>query len=367
MGMNMTISVRDISAAIGASAEGDLDFVVTGLAEPSIATENQLALAMNPSYAEKLASGNAKAAVVWPDCNWRALGLVAAIFVPRARLAMAGLTQAFDPSPEYTGIHSSALIDANAVLSENVSVGPFTSVGSEAVIGEGCRIGANVTIGTGARIGAGTVLCDGVRVGRNVVIGTNALVQFNAVIGSDGFSFVTEEQSNVERARKEMHSEAVVANPATSVWHRIHSLGGVEIGNDVEVGAGTTIDAGTIRPTKIGRGTKIDNLVHVGHNVIVGEDCLLCGQVGIAGSSVIGDRTVLGGQAGIGDNLNIGSDVVITGATKVMSNVPSGRVMMGSPAVKIETHVETYKALRRLPKALRVLSHLQKSVSKPDN
>ena len=108
----------------------------------------------------------------------------------------------------------------------------------------------------------------------------------------------------------------------------------------------------TIRATHVGKGTKIDSLVQVGHNVIVGEHCLLCAQAGVAGSTVIGDRVVIGGKAGVADNLIVGDDVVLGGGSVVLSNVPQGRVMMGYPATKMQTHIEGYKALRRLPRTL---------------
>jgi UDP-3-O-[3-hydroxymyristoyl] glucosamine N-acyltransferase len=180
-------------------------------------------------------------------------------------------------------------------------------------------------------------------------------------VGSDGFSFVTPEKSGVERVRESLgHQGEIVAQS----WTRIHSLGGVEIGDDVEIGANTAIDRGTIRATRIGRGTKLDNLVHVGHNVEVGEDSLLCGQVGIAGSARIGNRVVLGGQCGVNDNIFVGDDVVAGGATKIFTNAPAGRVLLGSPAVKMEAHVEMMKALRRLPRLFEQVRDLQKAVSK---
>jgi UDP-3-O-[3-hydroxymyristoyl] glucosamine N-acyltransferase len=136
----------------------------------------------------------------------------------------------------------------------------------------------------------------------------------------------------------------------------------VEIGDDVEIGSGTTVDAGTLRPTRIGDGTKVDNMVMVAHNAVVGRHCLLCGHSGVAGSSVLGDRVVLGGQSGVADNLRVGDDAVIAGGTSVLSNVPAGRVMMGNPAMRMDASIESYKALRRLPRLLRDLAS---GVSKP--
>ncbi len=143
-----------------------------------------------------------------------------------------------------------------------------------------------------------------------------------------------------------------------------HSLGAVVIGDDVELGANTTIDSGTVRPTQIGNGCKIDNLCHVAHNVRIGNDCLFAAQCGIAGSTVIGNNVTLGGQVGVTDNTSIGDNVVAGGASKVFSKVPAGRVIMGSPAVKMDTHLDGYKAIRRLPRLFEQVAALQKAVFK---
>jgi UDP-3-O-[3-hydroxymyristoyl] glucosamine N-acyltransferase len=182
------------------------------------------------------------------------------------------------------------------------------------------------------------------------------------VIGSDGFSFVTPEKSGVEEIRETL---GVRADHHPQGWSRIHSLGSVAIGDDVELGANVCIDRGTIRDTEIGSGTKLDNLVHVGHNVTVGRDCLLCGQVGIAGSARIGDRVVMAGQCGVNDNIFVGDDVIAGGATKIFTNAPAGRVLLGYPAVKMTTHIEMQKALRRLPRLAATVAALQKAISKP--
>ena len=231
-------------------------------------------------------------------------------------------------------------------------MGALSVIGAGVEIGDGTRIGPQATLAEGARIGPEGVVHAGVRLGRRVVIGARVVIQPNAVIGGDGFSFVTSEPSHVELARESLGRSAP-PTPADPTWHRIHSLGGVEIGDDVEIGSGATIDAGTIRPTRIGDGTKIDNLVMVAHNVVVGRHCLLCGQSGIAGSTVLGDRVVLAGQAGVGDNLVLGNDVVVTGGSAALSNIPAGRMVMGNPAARMDLQVESYKALRRLPRLLR--------------
>lgn len=351
-------TIRDIARALGAEAEGELDLTVRGAAEPAAAGPDQLALAMDPRYGEGIARGRAQAAVVWPGADWRGMGLRAAIFAPRGRLAMAGLTRLMDPGPEIApGVHPLAVVDPSAQLGEGAAVGPFVVIGAGVVIGPGARIASHVSIAEGAQIGAGALILQGARIGARVTIGDRFICQPGAVIGADGFSFVTPEKSGVEEIRETLGSRAEIRDQS---WTRIHSLGAVTIGDDVEIGANVCIDRGTIRDTVIGSGTKLDNLVHIGHNVQVGRDCLLCGQVGIAGSARVGDRVVMGGQCGVNDNIFVGDDVICGGATKIFTNAPAGRVLLGYPAVKMETHVEIQKALRRLPRLAARVAALEK-------
>lgn len=358
----MPHTIRDIAQALGAESAGDLDLMVHRAAEPAMAGPGDLALAMDPKYAGGLEQGQARAAVVWAGADWRAMGLKAAIFAPRSRVAMSGLTRLMDPGPEIApGIHPMTVIDPTAAIGEGAAIGPFVTIGAGVRIGPRARIAAHASIAEGARIGADALILQGARIGARVVIGDRFICQPGAVIGADGFSFVTPERSGVEEIRATLGKREEIRQQS---WTRIHSLGAVSIGDDVEVGANSCIDRGTIRDTVVGSGTKMDNLVHIGHNVQVGRDCLLCGQVGIAGSSRIGDRVVLAGQCGVNDNIFVGDDVIAGGGTKIFTNAPAGRVLLGYPAVKMDSHIEIQKALRRLPKLAATVAELQKSVSK---
>ncbi len=356
--------IGDIAKALGAVAEGALDLVVIGASEPQAAGPEHLALAMDPRYADGIGKGRALAAVVWPGADWRAMGLKAAIFAPRGRLAMAGLTRLMDPGPAIAaGVHPMAAVDPTARLGEGATVGPFVVIGAGVEIGPGARIASHVSIAEGARIGAAALILQGARIGARVTIGERFICQPGAVIGADGFSFVTPEKSGVEEIRETLGSRAEIRD---QTWTRIHSLGAVTIGDDVEIGANVCIDRGTIRDTVIGSGTKLDNLVHIGHNVQIGRDCLLCGQVGVAGSARIGDRVVLAGQVGVNDNIFVGDDVIAGGGTKIFTNAPAGRVLLGYPAVKMESHVEIQKALRRLPRLAARVAVLEKGDAGPE-
>ncbi|MFT7594450.1 MAG: UDP-3-O-[3-hydroxymyristoyl] glucosamine N-acyltransferase, partial [Paracoccaceae bacterium] len=350
--------------SLGAETAGDTSLTILRASEPGDAGPDDLALAMSPKYAVDLQNGQARAALVWPDADWQAMGLAAAIFAPRPRMAMAGLTQMLDAGQGFgPGIHPSAVIDPSADIGDNVSIGPLCVIGARARIGAGSVIGPHCVIGADVRLGASAFLREMVSIGARAQIGDRFFCQPGARIGSDGFSFVTPEVSGAENVRKTLSDQG---DAKAQSWLRIHSLGAVHIGDDVEMGANCTIDNGTVRDTVIGNGTKLDNQVHVGHNCRIGDNCLLCGQTGLSGSVVVGNHVVMGGQCGAADNLFIGDGAVITGATKILSNVPAGRVMMGYPAVKMDTQTEIYKATRRLPRLMRDVAALKKVVFESD-
>ncbi len=346
------LTLADIAAALAAPLEGDASLPITGVAEPGDAGPGDIVLALAPEYTEALAHGQARAAILWPGADWRALGLEGAIFMQRAGAALAGLTRLMDPGPDIApGIHDSAVIDPTARIGAGAAIGPFAVIGPGVTIGARARIGAHVSIGQGSRIGDDALLHAGVRIAHAVTIGDRFIAHPNAVIGADGFSFKTiEGPSAVEKLRENVLEASGEAVQGSARWARVHSLGGVVIGDDVEIGASTTVDRGTIRPTRIGSGTKIDNQVQIAHNCDIGRDCLIAGATGIAGSVQIGDRVVLGGGCGVADNLFIGDDVVAGARTTVLTNIPGGRAIWGTPAVRMQTQIAINKELRRLPR-----------------
>ena len=358
----MGTGIRELAAALGLPFEGDGDHVVDRPTRPGDATADDLAVAMSPDYADAVGASAARAAILWDGADWEAFGLRAAIFTGRPRYAMAGVTQAFDhPYHLPPGVHPSAIVDPGAELGDDVAIGPFAIVGPGARIGAGARIHAHVTIGEDVVLGDGALLHDGCRILRRVRIGDRFIAHANAVVGGDGFSFVTPEAGAVDEVKT---SGTLTTQHARQSYTRIHSLGAVRIGDDVELGCNSTIDRGTLSDTEIGDGTKIDNLVMVGHNVRVGRSCLLCSQVGIAGSATISDNVVLGGQVGVADHVTVGENVVAAGKSGISSNVPPNRVIMGNPAIRMDANVESYKQYRRLPRLAAKLESLQKLVSK---
>jgi UDP-3-O-[3-hydroxymyristoyl] glucosamine N-acyltransferase len=191
-----------------------------------------------------------------------------------------------------------------------------------------------VTIGADVAIGANGLFHSGVRIGDGCTIGDRVIVHGNAVIGADGFSFAPDLMS-------------AAAFTAGIQLTRVHSLGNVVIGDDVEIGACTTIDRATLESTRVGSGSKIDDHVHIGHNVTIGENCILCGMAGISGSVILGDRVRLGGGVGIADHVRIGDEAVVGAGSGVGTNVPAGAFVLGYPAIPYRRFVERQLYLGR--------------------
>lgn len=344
----MTKTIEDLAAALGMPFEGDGQFPVGRASDPSFADSSDLAVALSPAYSQALLAGDAQAAIIWSDADWRSFGLKAAILADVGRLTLPTVSALLaDREPDWAGHHPTAVIHATAVVGTNCSIGPYAVVGPNVRIGAGALIEPGVTVGRGVTIGRDARLGSGCRIGANVLAGDRLCVQPGAVIGADGFSFVTTTLSNPERAKASGGRERLHP-PDQPAWHKTMSLGSVILGDDVEVGANSTIDAGTLKSTRIGNGTKLDNLVHVGHNVDVGEHCLLCGMTGVAGSVTIGNRVVLGGQTGVADHNRIGDDVVTGAGTMIQTNVVSGSVLLGYPAQRMDRAVGLFKTLKRM-------------------
>lgn len=361
----MPFTIAQIADALGIHAEGDLSVTVSAVAEPAQAGAGDLALAMKPDFAAQVGEGAARAAMLWDGADWQTLGLDAALLAPRPRYAMSGLSAMMDGGAGYApGIHPSAIVHPDAQIGQDVSIGPLSIIEAGAVVGAGSVIGPSCYLGTRVTLGDHALLHTGVRLMHDVTIGHRFIAHPGAVVGADGFSFVTPEPSGAEHVRETLGD---AGQTKAQSYARIHSLGGVTIGDDVELGANACIDRGTVRDTQVGNGCKFDNLAQIGHNVVIGNDCLICAQVGIAGSSRIGNNVVLGGQTGVSDNIFIGDNVITGGATKVLSNVPAGRVMLGYPAMKMDTQLDLYKQLRRLPRLMADVAKLKKAVSNPDS
>ena len=360
----MDLTIEKIAEQIGAEAVGDITLRPARPRQPDEAGADDLALAMDDAFVAQLADSPVRMAVLREGTDWQALGLTAAVLVSRPRYAMAGLSRLFERKPARNGIHPSAIVDPTAQLAPDVTVGALAVIGARTRIGAGGRIDPQVTVGDDVTIGEDACLMAGCRIGSEVRIGDRFIGQMNAVIGGDGFSFVTAQPSAVEDY---MAAGTISASMKPDRHERINSLGSVVIGDDVEVGSCSVIDKGTVSDTRIGNGVKVDAHVMIGHNVQVDDTTLLCAQVGIAGSTKIGKRVVLGGRVGVADHISIGDDSIALAGSGVTTRVPERTVVMGYPALKQETFMKMFKAMRRLPMMSEKLNALHKLVSNTEN
>ena len=350
------MKMRDLAEALNGRLVGDGALEVERPVHPAEATApTDLALAMQPEARAALDGSAARAAVVAASGEEGLSTLDAYIVVGRARYAMVGLMNAFErPVHAPPGVHPTAVIAGGAVVADDVSIGPFVYVGPGARIAAGTIAMAHVTIGAEATIGERCLFHPGARIGERVTIGHRIILQHNASVGADGFSYVTPQVGSVESVKATGRVEATNTD-----IRRVNSIGTVILEDDVELGACATVDRGTVEATVIKRNTKIDNLVMVGHNCIVGENCFICSQVGIAGSTKVGDRVVLAGKVGISDHLTIGNDSVIAAGSGVIRDVPPRSVLFGYPATDRRRALEGFHYLSRLKTLFQDVARLQ--------
>lgn len=360
-GMSLTPASRtlaEIADALGGQLTGDGELVVRRVMHPAEAGRDDLAIAIEREALAALADSPAQAAVLGSGLE-PPRPLAGFVTVERPRYALARLLSLFDTPPHApSGIHPSAVVDPSARLGSQVAIGPLVYVGPDAEIGDGTFVLAQATIGAGARIGRHCRIHAGARIGERVVLGDRVILQPNCCIGSDGFSYATPEPGSVETARATGRVEA--RNTAIA---RIPSLGSVVLGDEVEVGASSTIDRGTISATRIGRGTKIDNLVQIAHNVTIGENCLICGNVGISGSARIGNRVVLAGGVGIADHVSVGDDAIVMANAGVGRDLPAGGLFIGQPAVPREEFFSQLRNIKRLGRMLGRLDEIERRLA----
>ena len=336
-------SLADLAELVGGRVIGDPDVTIERVASIEDAGPGDIAFVAHPRYRRFLASCKASAVIVADEpASGGALNLLRVDDPYRAFVRIHGL---FNPPPAHdAAVSPLAAIDSTAVIGAEVAVYPHCYVGRNARVGERTVLMSGVTIGSGARVGEGCVLHPNVTVEERCRVGDGVILHAGVVIGSDGFGYAG-------------HGPARLKVPQAGI---------VEIADDVEVGANTTVDRATIGSTRIGAGTKIDNLVQIGHNVVVGERCLIVALTGIAGSAVLGDDVVVAGQVGISDHVEIGDRSIIGPKSTVLQSVPPGSVLSG--LVEAAPHKQWLRAMRLLPKlpALwRRVAEIERSIRGP--
>ena len=333
------MKLSELAQLTGTRIDGDHpDLEITGAAGLDEAGEGHVTFLANPRYTPRVNTTRASAIFLSEDAETDRN--IAILRAKDPYLAYTRALRVFHPDPEHEPfIHPSAVIDPSAHVDPNVAIGAGSVIGRNVKIGPGVCLYPNVTIYDDVSIGQDSIIHSGVAVRERTVIGERVVIFNNAVIGCDGFGYARDEQKR---------------------WLKIPQTGRVVLEDDVEIGAGTTIDRASVGESRIGRGTKLDNLVQIGHSCTVGEDSLLCAQVGLAGSSHIGNRVILAGQAGVAGHLTIGDDVVLTAKSATSHDIPAGKVISGIPAFDNRDWLRSVAAFRRLGEIQRTVRELQK-------
>ena len=335
----MNKTVEEIATMVGGTVSGDGSVLITGVNGVDEAGPGDLCFIRSSQYLPQLAQSHASAVLIQkaPD----AIGM-AAILVPQPDVAFAMVLKHCEAlqlqHPQ--GIHPHAVIHPDATLGEGVAVGACAVIESGVRLGDGVIVYAGAYIGRDVHLGAGTIIYPNVTIREEAEIGANCIIHAGAAIASDGFGYA----------------------PIDGAWMKIPQVGRVVIEDDVEIGTNTAIDRATFGTTRIGRGTKIDNLVQVGHNVQVGEDCALAGMVGIAGSATLKDRVQVGASAGIKGHLTIGEGATVAARGGVVKSVEPGAVVSGFPAFDHAEERRVMVAQRRVPELIRRIRVLEREL-----
>jgi len=342
--MEFSLNATEIATIVQAtSIRGATSDVLKGIASLESARTGDLSFLGNPKY--KLEVATTAASVVLLPLDYAGEPKPNQLFLllekPSVGLARlcARLEQMLWPKPA-PGIHPSAIIAPDAQIAASATVGPLCIIESGAVVGERTHLQAQVFIGRKARIGSDCWIKVGAKISTECVLANRVHIHPGAVIGADGFGY-----------------EFVAGR-----HEKIPQVGRVVIHDDVEIGANATLDRARFSETVIGEGTKIDNLVQVGHNVVVGKHCLLCAQVGFAGSSTIEDYVVIGGQAGIAGHLTIGRGSKIDGQTGVNSDLEPGSSVKGSPCLPYSLEQRVNVLRKRLPDLFKRVDALEEKL-----
>jgi UDP-3-O-[3-hydroxymyristoyl] glucosamine N-acyltransferase len=330
--------LTELAEKVGGDLAGRGDIDIRGAAGIGEAQEGDITFVTDEKRLKDLNACRASAVIVprgAPELP------IPSIAVKNPRYAFAQMLRIFHDRPYAPGG-----ISERAVIGKDVVLGAGPTIHPCAVVSDGAKIGSRVTlypgvfVGTGSCIGDDTVIYPNVSIRDGVNIGNRVIIHSCTVIGSDGFGFVTE----------------------GGIHHKIPQIGGVVIEDDVEIGANCTIDRAMLGVTRIKQGTKLDNMVHVAHNVTIGEHCLLAAQVGIAGSSTLGNYVVLGGQAGIADHTNVGDRVMVGGGSGVTRNMEAGQIVAGFPAIPLREWLKAQAVFPKLPELKKLVAQLVRRI-----
>jgi UDP-3-O-[3-hydroxymyristoyl] glucosamine N-acyltransferase len=339
------MKIKELSAALNCEFIGEPETSITSVAPIENAQAGDLTFLSNRKYRRYLATTGASAIIL--ENTEDAPEGKAAIISSSPYLTFAeAMNMLYPPIIHERGVHPSAIVSPSARIGENASIGPYSVIGDDVIIGDGVTILAHCVIYQDARIGDGVLIHSHCVVREGCILGDRVILQNNVVIGGDGFGY---------------------AKRADNSWLKIRQAGIVIIEDDVEIGAGAAIDRATIGSTVIARGAKIDNLVQIGHGSYVGQNTLLCAQVGLAGSTRVGKEVILSGQVGAAGHLEIGDRVIATAQTGIPNSVEAGKVISGYPAIDNRDWLKSSAIFAQLPNLQKEIRELKARLTKLEN
>jgi len=337
----LSLSLADLARTLGATLEGDGGIEVHHLNEIQNAVPGEISFIANPKYRRFAAETRASALIVAEDLEIEFSNLLRVRDPQAAMIKVLELLNQRDRERR-PGIHPTAVVADDVQIPASCEISPFVVIESGAEIGEEVILEAHVAIGRNAKVGSGTWMHANSVLYDHCELGEKCNIHSGTVICCDGYGFAA-------------GPEGVTKIPQT---------GNVIVGDDVEIGANCCIDRGSIGDTTIGNGTKLDNLVHIAHNVHVGENCFITALVGIAGSTTVGDRVQMGGQSGLVGHLKVGNDVSISTRAGVTKDIPDGTTVSGFPAREHRDELHKDALIQRLPQLFEQVKRLAKQLNK---
>ncbi len=339
----MEFSAAAIAGLLKGDVEGNPEIMVNTVAKIEEGHPGALSFLANPKYEHYLYSTESSVVLINRDFVPARKVNATLIRVDNAYDAFASLLRLVDQSrPRKKGIHPSAVIETTAIIGTDVYIGPFAYIGENSRIGDGCSVYPNAYIGDGTVIGSRSTLFAGVKIYHECVIGENCIIHAGTVIGSDGFGFAPQSESE---------------------FMKIPQIGNVVIEDNVEIGANVAIDRATMGSTVIRKGVKLDNLIQIGHNVEIGENTVMAGQTGIAGSTKVGKNCMFGGQVGISGHLRITDGVRIGAKAGVGGDIrKENAIVTGYPAIDHREFLKSSVVFRKLPEIKAKVDELEKQV-----
>ncbi len=336
----MELSLARIAKVVEGEVIGNVNKTIHGAAPFNDAAGDEITFAGDAKYLKRIHETNAGAVIVPRNFEVPSRNIIQ---VDNPELAFAKVLELFQvAATPAAGISSRAHIGKDFSCGRDVSVAPFVVIGDHVTLGHGVILHPNVVIGDKVTMGNDVQIFPNVTILERCKIGNRVKIHAGTVIGSDGFGFA----------------------PDGNKYYKIPHTGIVQIDDDVEIGSGNTIDRATFGKTWIQKGVKTDNLVHVAHNVTVGENSVLVAMVGIGGSVTIGKRAVLAGQAGVAGHLTIGDDVTVGPQAGVAKSVPSGETVSGTVAMPHRLWLRLQRLLPKLPEQIKKLYELEKRIKK---